>query len=612
MYFLFKCCFLYLFCILVLCIIKKIKKELCTLKILLEALIDFVVSQVLVLLIVKFSMKMSFHHIFKDLFFKAQAGFMIKYTLIAALILTICILIRKFILSTKEVQKRERPYKKNIIFSSILISLFAFSVMILVYLAYFFPNLRIDQILFTIKTPLKGTSFWVLAGFIILVLCIPVSIFLINYLNLRRGREIYFRIAKLRFRALPHNFRYCKTILFIFLIAFIMLFYIKLDAGDFIRYSLKEDDTFYEENYIDPKNINFKFPKKKKNLILVYLESFEVETSKYARKGTNIIPELTELANKNISFSHNDGLGGQRQLYGTSFSLACLCCTQLGLPLTIPVQVKNVQSAEDFFKFNDYELSRHFFNNVYGLGDLLEDNGYNLSFLMGADAEFGSLGKLLRTHGNFKIKDINYFKEIGKVPQDYFVWWGIEDDKIVEFSKEELLNLHKEDKPFLFSVFLEDTHATGGYIAPECEEKYPAKIHNAFSEMSKRVANFISWIEKQEFYEDSVIVLLGDHLYMGGDLYEVKNVDRHAYNCFINTKNSSFSSENIKNRDFASFDYFPTIVDCLGIKYDADGLGLGRSLFSGNKTLLEEHGHEEITEKIMSKSKMYRNLLLDQ
>ncbi|UTC90785.1 hypothetical protein E4N87_08830 [Treponema denticola] len=38
---------------------------------------------------------------------------------------------------------------------------------------------------------------------------------------------------------------------------------------------------------------------------------------------------------------------------------------------------------------------------------------------------------------------------------------GIEDKKIIEYSKEELIELSNDDKPFMFSVFLEDTHSTG-------------------------------------------------------------------------------------------------------------------------------------------------------
>lgn len=97
----------------------------------------------------------------------------------------------------------------------------------------------------------------------------------------------------------------------------------------------------------------------------------EAEASSTANPGVNLIPKLSQLAEENISFSHNDGLGGQLQLAGTGWSMASLCCTHLGIPLTLPIGG------------NSYEYTEHFFNGAYGLGDLLKDNGYALSFVMG-------------------------------------------------------------------------------------------------------------------------------------------------------------------------------------------------------------------------------------
>lgn len=196
------------------------------------------------------------------------------------------------------------------------------------------------------------------------------------------------------------------------------------------------------------------------------------------------------------------------------------------------------------------------------------------------------------------------------MPEDYCVWWGIEDIKMVEVAKEELTNISMQDKPFAFSVFFEDTHFPGGYVDEECENKYPKQIHNVFVNMSRRINNFVNWIKEQPFYEDTVIVILGDHLYMGNDLYDDKrpNSKRHAYNVFINTGKTG---EHSKNRDFCTFDYFPTIIDCLDIKYDAEGLGLGRSLLTGKPTLLEQLGKEKLEDEIGGKSHFYRYSLFN-
>ena len=220
---------------------------------------------------------------------------------------------------------------------------------------------------------------------------------------------------------------------------------------------------------------------------------------------------------------------------------------------------------------------------------------------------------LLESH-SFPLKSLEYWKKIKKVPDEYFVWWGIEDKKLVEYAKEELLNLSKQNKPFAFSVFFEDPHFYGGYLCEECGHKYTKSIHNVYECTSRRMGKFIEWMKSQDFYKDSLILILGDHLYMGDDLYDdpAKNNNnhaRHAYNVFINAgKDYSLFA---KNRSYCTFDYFPTIIDCLGIKYDAPGLGIGRSLVREGKTLLEELGEEKLSEEIVKKNKLYRKLLLN-
>ncbi len=471
--------------------------------------------------------------------------------------------------------------------------MFLFSI---IYLAYFFPELSIDQIFFTLSMPIKGSNTSIIVWAIIAIFIAPLAMGALNYTLLKINKNLYCFIYKISFRIFPLNFKYCKSLLLIFFILAFGFFNNKLDIIDFIKVSTHINTTFYETHYIDPRKVTFTFPKKKKNLILIYLESMEADLAKYAHKTENIIPELTEIAESNISFSNSEDLGGQKQVFGTGWSLASICCTILGIPLTLPIDGYS------------YENTTHFFNGAYGLGDLLADNGYNLSFMLGADSDFGGLRTLLKTHGNVDLKSLDYFQKTGKVPENYFVWWGIEDKKMIKFAQEELIKLGNENKPFMFSIFLEDTHSPSGYFCEDCEDKYKKHVHNVYRCMSKRVDKFLSWIKEQDFYENSVVIILGDHLYMGFGLYDKKVPERHAYNAFINT---GLSAQYSKNRQFTTFDFFPCIVDSLGIKYDAKGLALGRSLFKGEATLLEQMGEKELNKNISSRSNFYIHELLN-
>lgn len=568
---------------------KKVK----LLKSLLHGLVITIITQIIVFMLIRILMGYNIFKVYNTLNL-SRLKFIIKFNAVSfAAVFVLIFLIRIFKVK-KEILDGE--YKGFV--SSIIVFLYTLLLMFFVYLDLFFSSLNIDQLLFTLSMPIAGTNSLIFFGFILIIVIVPGISFFINYFFIRNKIKFTFQLKNKSRTFFPINCRYHKSIILSWILFFILFVNFKLELIDYIKLSLQPNSSFYEDHYIDPKNVNFNFPKQKKNLILIYLESMEAEASSTANPGVNLIPELSQLAEENISFSHNDGLGGQLQLAGTGWSMASLCCTHLGIPLTLPIGG------------NSYEYTEHFFNGTYGLGDLLKDNGYTLSFVMGADAEFGGLRALLKTHGNFDIKDSNYYRKIGYVPQDYNVWWGIEDKKIIEYSKEELIELSKDDKPFIFSVFLEDTHSPEGYMDVDCEEKYVNQIHNVFSCTSKRVARFLNWIKEQKFYDDTVIVILGDHLYMGGDLYTQKksHYERHAYNAFINTgKKIAFS----KNRAFATFDFFPTIVEALGIEYDGDGLGIGLSLFSNKPTLLEQYGEKQLNEFINSKSYFYRNELLN-
>ena len=554
-----------------------------------ESFFHLLLSYVLVILSLRIIKNINISHTFTSIF-EGRLKFVLKFNGIAILFYTP--LFSLSYIFRMQVLQQKRDKNRSIIFSTIFVFLLVWLFMLVLYIDMMFPGLSVDQILFTLTTPVTGTPTSIIAISYFMLLCIPLLCTIFHFILAISGT--YITLGKKEKILFPISFKRKWIASFALFIIFFTFFSIKLELLQFLKRELRGNSTFYEENYINPKDVTFTFPEDKKNLIFIYLESMEAEVSCYAKEGVNLIPELTKLGEENLSFSHNDKLGGPSQLAGTSFSVASICCTHVGLPLLVSIDAALLSK------------NKYFFNGAEGLGDILKKGGYNCSFIVGSKGNFGGQERLLATH-SFDFKALEYYRKIGKVPEDYMVWWGIEDTKLVEFAKEELLDLAKKEKPFAFSVFFEDTHFPEGYICEECENKYPKQIHNVFSCMSRRIGKFVEWIKEQEFYQNSVIVILGDHLYMGDDLYDNKNAPRHAYNAFINVDKSHATS---KNRAFATFDFFPTIVESLGITYDKEGLGLGRSLFSGKPTLLEQMGFDALQDVLQAKSNFYRYSLL--
>lgn len=72
----------------------------------------------------------------------------------------------------------------------------------------------------------------------------------------------------------------------------------------------------------------------------------------------------------------------------------------------------------------------------------------------------------------------------------------------------------------------------------------------------------------------------------------------------MNTEKSSVNT----NRKFSQIDLGPTILEAIGIKIKNDALGLGRSVFSDEKTLLEKYDTKDLFDLMKKKSKFLKNL----
>ena len=356
-----------------------------------------------------------------------------------------------------------------------------------------------------------------------------------------------------------------------------------------------KDSDFIEEHYVDPNTVGLTFPQKKRNLIYIYLESMENTFADPAAGGLiidNFIPELTALAENNVNFSHTDGLGGAYSYAGTTWTAAAMVTQTSGLPVKVPLTADNYGGEDAYLP------------GAVSLGEILEKEGYRQVLLLGSDAGFAGRDSYFSEHGNYEIVDINALKAQGRLAEDYYEWWGYEDVKLFHFAREELLKLAQSGEPFNFTVLTADTHFPDGYHCPLCREEYDEPYPNVLRCSARQVASFVEWIQLQPFYENTTIVISGDHLTMDPVLMETvdENYVRTVYNCVINAPKEPVQE---KNRSFATFDMLPTTLSALGVSVEGDRMGLGTDLFSESKTLAEEYGFETLNEELQKNSLFY-------
>lgn len=381
-----------------------------------------------------------------------------------------------------------------------------------------------------------------------------------------------------------------------------------LHSVDAYTYLLKSNQksTFIEEQYVDPRSVGITAPEKKKNLIYIYLESMENTLASVTAGGVrnpSVIPELEALAldPSNVSFSNTDYLGGFRQITGTGWTVAAMTAQSTGTPLITPSKI-------DGNSMNDVN---QFLPGAFGLGDILEQEGYYQQLLIGSDAAFGGRDKLYNQHGDYEIYDYFEAGRLGKIPHGYHVWWGYEDKKLYEFAKEELQRVSQQSQPFNFQVLTVDTHALNGYDDETCQRRFEHQYDNVYACASTMLNDFVGWIKQQEFYTNTTVVIVGDHLGMNSEYYEEmigdQPYERTAYNVILN---AAVQPANAQNREFSALDMYPTTLAAMGYEIDGDRLGLGVNLFSDQQTLLELYGLGYVNEELSKRSLFYNNKIL--
>lgn len=360
---------------------------------------------------------------------------------------------------------------------------------------------------------------------------------------------------------------------------------------DYAFNGLRDSDLF-ENSYVVPDTVDIKFPEEKQNLIYIFMESTEMTNVSKDNGGVfdiSITPNLEELALNNINFSNTNLLGGALESYGTSWTVAAMIAQTAGIPLK--VKLNDISSSDSTS-----------FRNIKVLGDILKDNGYDNYLLMGSDANFGGRKVYFESH-NYFVSDYHTAIKEGKIDSDYHEWWGYEDSKLFEYAKDYLMEIANNDKPFNFTMLTADTHFTDGYLDKSCSTVFSIPYANSFYCSDSMVAEFIAWIQEQDFYKNTTIIISGDHPTMQDNFYDIDSTyKRTIYNAFINSR---VIPVNNKNRIFTTMDMFPTTLGALGVTIEGDRLGLGTNLFSGKKTIPEEMGIDEFNKELKSNSSYY-------
>lgn len=453
-------------------------------------------------------------------------------------------------------------------------------------------NLTMDELVYHINSPMEGTSTDIILEYV--EYCVPLTVLALLFImvimiTLHKRKKLY-------------HMAMAGIIVLSVLLAgyFLRMTWVRLDIANYSE-NKSTYSTFIDDNYVDPDNVEIRFPEHKRNLIYIYLESMEVTYTDEENGGAfeeSCIPELTELAQEYEDFSGPETiLNGGYSMPQTTWTVAAMFAQSAGLPLSIPLENNEMNTQDSFFA------------GTTALGDILQREGYSQTLLIGSDATFGGRRLLFSGHGDFTIHDYNYAAQEKMIPEGYRVWWGYEDKRLFNFAKKELRTLAAQEEPFNLTILTVDTHREDGYVCEDCGHQFGDNQYaNVMACSSKKVAEFVRWIQRQDFYENTTIVLAGDHPTMDSDFCRDIAYDytRKVYTAYINPAAEVKKPDVYRN--YTTYDHYPTTLASLGVEIEGNRLGLGTNLFSDEWTLTEKYQRDWVEAELNRKSKFMEEL----
>lgn len=343
--------------------------------------------------------------------------------------------------------------------------------------------------------------------------------------------------------------------------------------------------TLYEHEYIGLNDVKITFPEKKRNLILIYLESFEQNFSLANHYEKNLIPNLSSLRDEGqYSLNHQN-------IRGTDYSIASLVSSQCGVPLR-------------FIQDTDIWASKFFLPQAMCFAEVLKNNNYQTTIVKAADITFSNVNVFALSHGYNSALGVNEILQT--IPHDLHsinsgTFGGVTDRTLWSYAKLKLAEFDK-NKPFMLTLFSLDTHTPGYFSDTECSTEFN-DIRDTFSCSDKAVGEFINWLKSSPYWENTTVVVMGDHLFPSR-MKTKGRVKRGIFNAFLNLPDGLKIN---KNKMFTTIDLAPSLLESIGITLSPRSFGLGRSIFSDEPTLIEKLG-DKFKSHLAQNSEFYNKL----
>lgn len=280
----------------------------------------------------------------------------------------------------------------------------------------------------------------------------------------------------------------------------------------------------------------------KVNVVIVLMESMSSEYMKIESNGRPLTPFLNKLKNESYYFDNfysagihtNNGIAATLYGYPTQFDK-----TMMDIKVT----------------------------NYRGLPVNLKERGYQTLFFLTSNPQYDNMNSFFIENGFDRIYS-QYDYPRSKVVNNF----GVQDDYLFEYGLSKLKEISKNDKPFL-ATFMTITNHPPYVIPPKYRDIAENDEYRAVAFADDCVQTFMQEASKQDWYQNTIFVLLGDHgRTIGSQSYDMalsyNQIPMFIYSPMFKDMPKRFSQFG------GQIDVFPTIMGLLGESYTNNSLGI--------------------------------------
>jgi phosphoglycerol transferase MdoB-like AlkP superfamily enzyme len=282
---------------------------------------------------------------------------------------------------------------------------------------------------------------------------------------------------------------------------------------------------------------------KKWNVVLISVESLSGDYLQYFGSKENITPYLDSLIPQSLFFK-NFYASGTRTVRG-------LEALSLGITPTPGQSIVRRPNNE----------------NLFTIGGVLKDKGYDVNFIYGGNSFFDNMGYFF-SHNGYTVLDK---RDIPDSMVHHTTAWGVDDEAAYNFCLQQCDKSYSKGTLFFNHLMTISNHRP--YTYPDGRIDIPSSsqsMQGGVKYTDYAIHKFLSDAEKKPWFKNTVFVVVADHCSRSAGKTDLP-ANRYHIPCFIYAP--ELVKPRIEERLTSQIDLAPTLLGIMNINYASRFLG---------------------------------------